>query len=89
MFPSAKIAGDEALTAIEGLDMDLLEKEIGEAAGKVWSSLRAKGPMAKTRIPKETGISAQLANQAVGWLAREGKLVIQKDKKVDLIGLKE
>jgi hypothetical protein len=66
-----------------------LEKEIGVAAGKVWKALKASGPMPKTKIPKVADVSPQLANQAIGWLAREGKLTLKKEKMSDLIGLKE
>ncbi|RJP17795.1 MAG: hypothetical protein C4520_15610 [Candidatus Abyssobacteria bacterium SURF_5] len=69
--------------------MELLEKEIGEAAGSIWKLLKANGPMPKSRIPKSAEISPQLANMAIGWLAREGKLTLRKEKASDLIGLKE
>lgn len=69
--------------------MDRLEKEIGDAAGKVWKILDKKGPMSKSRIAKETKLSANLLNQAIGWLAREGKLAIEKSKKGEMITLNE
>jgi predicted transcriptional regulator len=68
--------------------MDELEKEIGEAAGKVWKILSAKGPLPKTRIAKAANVSPTLANMAIGWLAREGKLELRKEKTSELIGLK-
>jgi len=69
--------------------MELLEQEIGEAAGRIWKVLKEKGPLPKTKIPKVADISPQLATMAIGWLAREGKLTLQKDKMSDLIGLKK
>ena len=51
-----------------------MERVIGEAAGKVWKALKEKGSLVKSEIPKAAGLSAELANQAIGWLAREGKL---------------
>ena len=68
--------------------MDELEKEIGEAAGKVWKVLSAKGPLPKTRIPKAANVSPALANMAIGWLAREGKLEARKERSSELIGLR-
>lgn len=68
--------------------MELLEQEIGQAAGRIWETLYANGPMPKSRIPKAAGLSPQLANMAIGWLAREGKLTLQKEKMADLIVLK-
>ena len=51
-----------------------MEARIGEAAGKVWQALHAKGPMRKSGIAKATGLTGDLLNQGIGWLAREGKI---------------
>lgn len=66
-----------------------LEQEIGTAAGKIWEALRAKGELPKSKIAQATGLSAGLANQGIGWLAREGKITSEKTKKSELIKLKE
>ncbi len=50
-----------------------MENTIGEAAGRVWQALNKK-PLGLTEIAKATKLPTDLANQAVGWLAREGKL---------------
>jgi hypothetical protein len=50
-----------------------MERVIGEAAGKVWQAL-SKGPLGFTEIPKATKLPVDLTNQAIGWLAREGKV---------------
>ncbi len=47
---------------------------IGDVAGKVWVMLGEKGETDITRVPKALKITAQTAYQAVGWLAREGKI---------------
>lgn len=52
-----------------------METRIGEAAGKIWQVLNAKGAMGKARLAKATGLSSDLLDQGIGWLAREGKLV--------------
>jgi len=69
--------------------MDQIEREIGEAAGRIWNELYANGPMSKSRISKATGFPIQLVNQGIGWLAREGKLTTIKQRGIDLIKLKE
>lgn len=69
--------------------MERLEQEIGDAAGKIWKNLDKKGAMSKSRIAKETKLSTNLVNQAIGWLAREGKISQEKTKRVELIKLKE
>ncbi len=69
--------------------MEHIEQEIGEAAGKIWKVLEEKGPMSKAKIAKQTKLPANLVNQGLGWLAREGKLTQQKQKNTEVIGLKE
>jgi len=69
--------------------MNQMEQRIGEAAGTIWNALYAKESMTKSRIAKVTGLPTQLMNQGIGWLAREGKLTITKQKKTELIELKE
>jgi len=60
---------------------------IGETAGKVYQSL-AKGPKAISTVQKETGCKdSDVFNQALGWLAREGKLGFDKKGKSDKICL--
>jgi len=51
-----------------------MDAEIGDAAGRIWRALSDSGPMSKARIVKATGLSADLVNQGIGWLVREGKL---------------
>lgn len=69
--------------------MERIEQEIGEAAGKIWKLLNEKGPIPKSKIAKQTKLSANLVHQGLGWLAREGKLSQHKQKNTELIGLKE
>jgi hypothetical protein len=66
-----------------------LEKQVGEAAGKVWKALNANGPMSKTKLSKAAGVSPHLVQMAIGWLAREGKVTLLKDKKGDLLKLRD
>jgi len=65
-----------------------METEIGFAAGKVWQTLNSKGPMAKSAIARTTGLPADLLDQGIGWLAREGKLVGVKAGKIDQLKLR-
>lgn len=53
-------------------------QEIGETAGKVWKFLNEKGEANLTQLKK--GVKADLNSilQAIGWLAREDKLRIEK-----------
>ena len=69
--------------------MDILEKEIGEAAGKIWEALHGNEPMSRTKISKKTGLSVVSLNQGIGWLAREGKLAREKKNRKEPISLKD
>lgn len=54
----------------------LLEEEIGIAAGRVWQTLKLNGSMSGLQIAKVTGMSPDAVHRAVGWLAREDKLML-------------
>jgi DNA-binding transcriptional regulator GbsR (MarR family) len=53
--------------------------EIGGAAGKVFTALEAESkPMTIAAIKKKTKLSDGMLNLALGWLAREDKVVLDK-----------
>ena len=54
---------------------------IGETAGMVWRYLKDNGPATAARIQKGVGADAALTNQALGWLALEGKVAAEKRKR--------
>jgi hypothetical protein len=54
--------------------------KIGENAGRVYEFLRGKDKVSLNAIVKGTGLKAQEADRAIGWLAREGKLRVAKEK---------
>jgi len=66
-----------------------MEAEIGYAAGAIWRVLADKGPMPLTQLKREAGITEQLLLMAIGWLAREDKLAITKDRRTLRVGLRE
>lgn len=49
---------------------------IGETAGIVWQVLSEKGPLSMTKLVKAVGEPRDTVMQAIGWLAREGKVTI-------------
>ncbi|MHC5083631.1 MAG: winged helix-turn-helix domain-containing protein [Planctomycetota bacterium] len=52
-----------------------MQENIGKAAGYIWDMLsEADRPVNITDVPKKTRLSATVAYQGLGWLAREGKL---------------
>ena len=58
-----------------------MSEKIGETAGKVWQFLKTNGSAPVNKIQKGIGENAVLTNQAIGWLAREGKLAINRAQK--------
>ena len=61
--------------------------DIGECAGKVWSALDKLGKTTIDKLKKETGLSPSDLNRAVGWLARESKIVIAEEGKKEVLDL--
>ncbi len=57
------------------------EEVFGINAGKVWHVLKEKGPLSANAIAKETNLKLNEVFGALGWLGREGKIEIIKDKK--------
>ncbi len=66
-----------------------MSEKIGSTAGLVWTFLKEKGPATASQIQKGAGVDAALTNQAIGWLAREGKLKIDRSKKTPTFTLNE
>lgn len=54
---------------------------IGRTAGDVWRFLKENSPATAAKIQKGIGVEATLTHQALGWLAREGKINIDRQKR--------
>jgi transcription initiation factor IIE alpha subunit len=65
------------------------EEIFGVNAGKVWHALKQKGALTASAIAKETGLKINEVFGALGWLGRENKIIIIKDKKGTLYKLTE
>ncbi len=62
-------------------------EEIGLAAGKIWHYLEKAGEASPSKLASATGLSAKEVQRAVGWLAREEKLIIETDGRTELFKL--
>lgn len=62
--------------------------EIGEAAGKLWHFLDKNGPSSVTKASTETGLGKNEIQRAIGWLAKEDKLVIEMKGRIETLSLK-
>ncbi len=66
-----------------------MEAEIGSAAGIIWRYLDEYGETTLSRLKQGTKLSDQLLLMGIGWLGKEGKLTLLKDRRTLKVGLKE
>ena len=52
--------------------------QIGETAGLVWQCLDQSGPLLISKLIKQVDAPRDAVMQAVGWLAREGKIELEE-----------
>ena len=62
---------------------------IGNTAGKVWKYLEEKGEANLSQLKKGVKADPNLILQAIGWLAREDKLLIEQKGRQVTYGLKK
>ena len=62
--------------------------EIGATAGVVWKQLSENGPMDLTKLVKAVGEPRDAVMQAIGWLAREDKLIFEDNGRKRMVGLR-
>lgn len=62
--------------------------QIGETAGLVWHALADQGPLTLARLIKVVKQPRDLVMQALGWLAREGKIAIQEEGRKRTVALR-
>jgi hypothetical protein len=69
--------------------MEDLGAQIGKAAGVLWRALEGStGWVGLTKLRIQTGLSSDMLQRAIGWLAREGKIQFQVTGKAVKIMLK-
>ncbi len=61
---------------------------IGETAGKVWRLLNENGEASLSQLKRGVEADPNLILQAIGWLAREDKLHIEKNGRYVTYSLK-
>ncbi|MCK5533528.1 winged helix-turn-helix domain-containing protein [bacterium] len=61
---------------------------VGEVAGRIWDYLDQYGEVTILRLKSYLKVSNTLICMAIGWLAREHKVIIQKQKREYTISLK-
>ncbi len=62
---------------------------IGATAGLVWHVLNENGPLNLSQIIKKVDRPRDEVMQAIGWLAREDKLIFSEQGRARYVDLKE
>jgi hypothetical protein len=65
------------------------QEAIGVTAGVVWRFLEGSGKSSITAIEKGVDAPRTLVYMALGWLAREGKVVLAKEERSTQVKLSE
>jgi len=63
-------------------------ERIGEVAGMVWQALSEGGSLSTTKLVKQIGEPRDTVMQALGWLAREGKIDIEERGRNRVVSLR-
>lgn len=66
-----------------------MEQIIGDAAGKIWKYLQLNGATSTTKLGAACELDSKLVQRALGWLAREDKLVSIQKGRTEFIDLKQ
>jgi hypothetical protein len=66
-----------------------MQEEIGTTAGAVWQALNTRGELTLAQLKKEVKGKPPIFDWAIGWLAREDKIVVSQEKSSFRLRLKE
>jgi uncharacterized membrane protein len=64
-----------------------MKEKIGTSAGKIWRILKKSDEVAISKLPKILGESESITYQALGWLAREGKVEYRSEGRTTFVSL--
>jgi Winged helix-turn-helix domain (DUF2582) len=65
-----------------------IEGDIGQVAGAIWHALNTHGELSLAQLKKLVEEKGPIFEWAIGWLAREGKLVVTAKRRSFSIRLK-
>ena len=64
-----------------------MKEKIGTSAGKIWRVLKKSDEVAISKLPKMLKESDTITYQALGWLAREGKIEYRSEGRTTFVSL--
>ena len=67
----------------------MMQQEIGAAAGAIWQTLNDNGEYALPKLKQKIHCTGPVFDWAIGWLAREDKIVLTREKRSLRVKLKE
>jgi hypothetical protein len=65
-----------------------MSEEIGTMAGAIWQALETNGELTLANLKKDLNAASPLFDWAIGWLAREDKIMLTTEKRSTRIRLK-
>jgi hypothetical protein len=65
-----------------------MSEEIGTMAGEIWQALETNGEMTLSKLKKQLNAASPLFDWAIGWLAREDKIMLTTEKRPMRVCLK-
>ena len=66
-----------------------MHEEIGTTAGAIWQALNAQGELSLPSLKQQVDAKSPVFDWALGWLAREDKVVITRHQKIYRVRLNE
>ena len=66
-----------------------MQEEIGTTAGAIWNALNTRGEQSLSELKKAAKGKEPIFDWAIGWLAREGQIVIAPEKRSFRVRLRE
>lgn len=64
-----------------------VNETIGAAAGKVWNYLSVHGQASAAKLSEGAKLDESELQRAIGWLAREGKIAVERRGKNEFFSL--
>ena len=65
-----------------------MTEEIGMMAGAIWQALETNGEITVAKLKKDLNAASPLLDWAIGWLAREDKIILTTEKRSTRVCLK-
>ena len=66
-----------------------MQEEIGTTAGAIWQALNDNGELSLPSLKQQVGAKSPVFDWALGWLAREDKIVISRRQRSYLVRLND